>query len=382
MRVLMVTPSFFPIVGGCETVVEQLTNNLNRLHVTTDVMTFNMQKKWFPNNKSETTEENGFKVFRVSGFNPINSIYSPFRKALSIKIIPTINFSKKFADYDIIHFHDDTDLSFPGFSYFRDGCKKPRLLHCHGLNYVYNRYSRNRLTGSLFRKVADVYLALSNNSKEMLLGLGIPEAKIEILPNAVDTRVFVPNYAKKLDNLILCVARITKSKGITTLLKALFHCDSPSKVILIGPVNDDAYFSEVQTLIKKINEQTVHNVTYLGRVSQEELLDCYQKATVFACPSNSEPFGIVNLEALACGTPVVASNVGGIPDVVADGVNGFLVPPDDPIALASSLDRLLKDEKLRKELGQEGRRNVENTFSWDAISQKLINIYEQLALTF
>jgi glycosyltransferase involved in cell wall biosynthesis len=111
---------------------------------------------------------------------------------------------------------------------------------------------------------------------------------------------------------------------------------------------------------------------------EEQYIELYSHCAAFACPSVYEPFGIINLEAMACERPVVASAVGGIPEVVVPGRTGFLVPPADPRALAEALNRLLRDRALARGMGLAGRRRAEDHFSWTAIAAKTWRMYEEL----
>jgi len=110
-----------------------------------------------------------------------------------------------------------------------------------------------------------------------------------------------------------------------------------------------------------------------------EIIQLLTHAGVFACPSLYEPLGIVNLEAMACETAVVASRVGGIPEVVADGVTGLLVPPDDPASLADALNALVRDPGRAAAMGQAGRERALNEFSWDAVAAQTAALYAELA---
>ena len=109
------------------------------------------------------------------------------------------------------------------------------------------------------------------------------------------------------------------------------------------------------------------------------MIQLLSHATVFACPSLYEPLGIVNLEAMACGTAVVASAVGGIPEVVSDGETGLLVPPDDPGALAAALNALLGDPARADALGRAGRERAVTEFGWQAVAAQTAGLYAELA---
>ena len=111
---------------------------------------------------------------------------------------------------------------------------------------------------------------------------------------------------------------------------------------------------------------------------KDQYIELYSQCTVFACPSVYEPFGIINLEAMACERPVVASAVGGIQEVVVPGETGFLVPPADPKALAESINKVLRDPQMARRMGLAGRKRVEDHFSWSSIAEKTVTMYRGL----
>lgn len=344
-------------------------------------MTFNMDVKWNPYNKDQVKLEDEYKIYRMSAHNPrlLNFHgHTPYRELMNIHLVPRMTFARTFRNYDVVHFHDDIDLSFPFFSILERTKRKARLMHCHSLPYTYGKYKKNLLAGFLLRKSADLYVGLSKYTVMLLLELGLPKDKLTILPNAVDTEVFKPGKKPKEDNLILYAARITEGKGLDFLLGALFHLTTPTQLAIAGPVGDKSFFSRVQFLIRKINSNTAHKVFYLGEVSNTTLLELHQKATVFVCPSITDHLPISNLEALACGTPVVGTRVGAIPEIIQDDFNGFVVPPRDALALASALQKILGDRELRNRLGRNGRKMIEEHFSWGPVVEKLTRVYECL----
>jgi len=381
MKVLMVTPSYYPILGGTETYVEQLTQKLNEKGVKADIMTLNMASKWNPVGRDERGKTNGGRLFRMSAHNP--RLFNFHNRSIhgelfNVHVIPSMSFVREFDHYDILHFHDDTDFTFPFFSSLALKKSKPRLWHLHTIPYTYRRYERNPLLKSMIRRTADRYIGLSKYTIPFMLKLGLPESKLAILPNAIDTAKFSPNKKMKTDNLILSVGRIIFQKGLDVLLKALFQLEPPAQVAIVGPIGDKLFFSEIQRLIRKVNDTTVHKVSYLGPLRGNALVELYQKAAIFAAPARIDHFPIANLEALACCTPVIATPTGAVPDVIEDRRNGLLVPPDEPTALASALNMLLKDRKLRESYGEKARDTVEKKFSWTVVSEKVMQIYDQL----
>ncbi|MFX0132458.1 MAG: glycosyltransferase family 4 protein [Candidatus Hodarchaeota archaeon] len=376
MKVLMVTPSFYPIVGGTETNVWKITWALNKNNIHADIMTFNMNTKWKPIWKEEKYKINNINIFKISALNLFSNLrINPLEKIIKINNIPNYKFLHKIVEYDLIHFHDDIDLSFPLFSILME---KPKVFHIRTLTYTYNSYKLNPLSRLIFTNIADKYISNSSYNKELLMKLGIPSKKINVLPNFVDINMFKPNPNKKIDNLILFVGRPVIRKGLHVLLHSLKYIDIPLHLIIICPYSNNNYFKNILTTIKKINNFSIHKVEYIGKIINKKLPEWYQKSSIFVCPSLGESFGTVNIEALSCGTPVVASNVGGIPDIIKNGINGILVPPNNSVELAKAIKKLLINEDLRIKYGKQGRTMVEKYFSMDYMTKEIIKIYKSL----
>ena len=189
------------------------------------------------------------------------------------------------------------------------------------------------------------------------------------------------------------VGRITHQKGLTHLLDAASHLRPEAQLVLLAGAPDTPEIGrEVQARVEELG-RTRTGVVWIERMAvREEVVQVLSHADVFVCPSIYEPLGIVNLEAMACGAPVVASAVGGIPEVVEDGVTGILVPfepgddpfgsPRDPEAfardLADAVNRLLEDPDLARRMGEAGRRRAVELFSWRAIADRTVRLYHRL----
>jgi starch synthase len=171
----------------------------------------------------------------------------------------------------------------------------------------------------------------------------------------------------------LFVGRISEQKGIFQLLEAARTLPEEVTLVLCASSPDTPELAARleaavagRSRIRWIN----------AMLPVPEVVQLYSHATVFVCPSIYEPFGLINLEAMACGTPVVASRVGGIPEVVVDGETGWLVPPGDPVALAQALRDALADPARARQMGEAGRRRVEAHFSWDRIADRTLAVYQ------
>jgi len=364
----MVIPGFYPIRGGAETIVKELSIKLNSMRIQTDVMAFNMDKKWNPKWRRKIEVVDGIKVFKIPALKLLPS--SP-RVNMNVNLIPG-NFADIIKKYDIIHFHE-AELSFPLFSFL---IKKPKILHLHGIRVDFiERYHIYRI---MFKYVANYYIAITKEMKDDLIKLGICQSRIIYLPNAINTKLFHPDINKKEDNLILYLGRITPVKGLHILLNSLRYLKNSVRLVIIGPANDLKYREIIMKLIEKENRRGKNQVKYLGVLPLKEAITFYQRATVFILPSYWEAFPVTILEALSCETPVIATPVGGISEIIENYETGILVPPGNPIQLAEAIDYLLENEDVRLKMACEGRKLVKEQYSLENACERLCSIYEQL----
>ena len=204
--------------------------------------------------------------------------------------------------------------------------------------------------------------------------MGVDPQKIVVIPNGVNTGYFVPPEEKK-ENILLFVGSLTDTKGCDVLIDAMhkvFEQEKKFRLIIIGegPKKSDL---ERQAEILNID----HQITFLGAQSPSIVKKWMQKAKLFILPSRSEGFGVVLLEALACGTPCVGSNVGGITDILNEDV-GKLVTVGNSMELSSAILYLLSDPIKLTAMSLEARRLVEEKFGWDTIIKKVIDIYRDV----
>jgi phosphatidylinositol alpha-1,6-mannosyltransferase len=222
-------------------------------------------------------------------------------------------------------------------------------------------------------------ITITKANRQRLQLLGLPQAKV-IYPGT-DISNFTPlPKLKTADPTLLTVGRLVSRKGIDTVLQALPSLQQQFPTLCYEIVGDGPDRERLQTLVAKLGLDSA--VKFLGKVSDANLLAAYRRADIFVMPTREEKeiasmegFGIVYLEASACGLPVVAGRSGGVAEAVRDGETGYLVEPDNPVALAETLSHLLIDEDLRRRLGQNGRRWVETEMNWDRAARQM-----QLAL--
>ncbi len=251
---------------------------------------------------------------------------------------------------------------------------------------------------------ADAIIAVSAGMRRDILSAypGIDEARVTVVHNGIDLERWRPSPDEEVvrglgmdptRQSVVFVGRITRQKGLPYVLQAARELPPDVQVILCaGAPDTPEILAEVQELVARLQEERTGVVWIERLLSHDELVSVLSSATVFVCPSVYEPLGIVNLEAMACGVPVVGSATGGIPEVIDDGVTGRLVPieqlhdgtgtPKKPkvfIAdLASALRDVLSDPVRARMMGQAGRARVEREFGWDRIAARTRAVYDTL----
>jgi len=389
--------------GGMNVYVHQLTRTLGKLGIRVDVFT-RSQDEHVPHVLHDLGYHN--RVVHIPAGPEV-----PLPKAELERYIPKfVQGIKSFAEtknihYDLIHSH-----------YWMSGIaaidlanewKIPFLHMFHTLGLMKNRIARSpqeiegeyRIQGE--KKVissANRIIAATLAEKSQLEFLyETPSSKIAVIPPGVDTRHFYPipkDEAKEVVGIpekthtILFVGRIEPLKGIDNLIQAIsiiqkrgeLQC-CPHDLVIIGgepnakPEEMNAEMARLQDMVETL--QIENFVIFLGKQDQQMLPYYYSAAEVVVMPSHYESFGMVALEAMACGTPVVASQVGGLAFLVRDGETGFVVPGNDVQALANRLVELIKNQELRNKLGNQSTKYAQ-LYSWENISEKIAEVYKQL----
>jgi starch synthase len=235
---------------------------------------------------------------------------------------------------------------------------------------------------------ADAVIAVSAGMRADVLAT-YPEVdpdRVHVIHNGIDAAAWHPNSdTSALDRwgidparpCVLFVGRITRQKGVPDLIAAAHGFDPAAQIVLCaGAADTPELGAEVAAGVRALQASRDGVVWIEEMLARTELQQLLTHATVFVCPSVYEPLGIVNLEAMACETAVVATRVGGIPEVVDDGVTGLLVPPSDPTALAGAVNELLADPARAAAMGITGRARIEQHFTWSAVADQTIALYD------
>jgi len=239
---------------------------------------------------------------------------------------------------------------------------------------------------------ADAIIAVSKGHAEDIFTAypAVERGRVTVIYNGIDTEEYKPDPGTDaLERYgvdpakpsVVFVGRITRQKGVTHLLDAALEIEPGAQLVLCAGAPDTPEIAaEIEAKVERVRAERGNVVWLQQMLPKPEVIQLLSHATVFVCPSIYEPLGIVNLEAMACEAPVVASAVGGIPEVVEDGVTGLLVPLDDQFAgeFAARVNELLADPKRARHMGEAGRQRAIERFSWSAVAAETVALYESL----
>lgn len=271
--------------------------------------------------------------------------------------------------------------------------KVPHVTMFHTLAEAKNRHHlgerepKYRIAGErAVARGADAVIAASESERDTLVeDYSVSPGAISVIPCGVDTDMFRPGDTRAarrslgLDAnvpVLLFIGRIEPLKGIDVLVRASAQLDGKFQLVVVGGDEKDAMrIHELHTLAEEVGVQG--KVVFADAVPHEELARYYNAASICVVPSYYESFGLVALEAMACGVPVIASRVGGLKETVRDGQTGYLVPWRCPEPFAERLDLLLTNEPLRRSLGEEAR-EVAQRYRWPLIAARVEDVYHDL----
>lgn len=253
-------------------------------------------------------------------------------------------------------------------------------------------------------EMADAVIAVSNETKADVERLfDVDSNKVHVIYNGIQIEQYKPTsetdvlqkYGVDPDRpIVLFVGRITRQKGIVHLVNAVPHIHPDAQVVLLAGAPDTPEIAaEMEAAVDEVKKSCSNVIWVQEMLDKPSVIQMYSHATVFCCPSIYEPFGIINLEAMACNTAVVASAVGGMKEVIVDGETGILVPleqqnvapfePVDPEGfsrdLAAAVNKVLDDDALRDSMAKQGQQRARDVFSWSSIAQQTKELYESLS---
>ncbi len=399
MKVLFYTREFPPYVyGGAGVHVEYLASELAKL-MSMEVRSFGDQ-----NVVSEQLTVKGFE-FESQDFDSadakLKAVLQTLRTCVNMNIDPV--------DADVVHCHT-------WYAHFAGIVAKlcygtPLVITTHSLEplrpwkreQLGNGYEASSWIEKTAIEMADAVIAVSEETKvDVLNYFDVDAEKIKVIYNGINLNEYkikssteiLKRHGIALDKpYVLFVGRITRQKGIIHLVNAIKHIDADTQIVLCAGAPDTKEIGEeMKASVETVQKERDNVIWIADMLPKPDVIELYSHAAVFCCPSIYEPFGIINLEAMACETAVVASAVGGIKEVVVHDKTGFLVPleqqkeaPFEPVSperfskdLANAINTVVSDKQLQDTMGKAGRKRVEELFDWTAIAKQVQELYQSL----
>jgi phosphatidylinositol alpha-mannosyltransferase len=368
MKIALVSPYDFAYPGGVASHISSLERCFTRMGHEVKVIA----------PASKPISDFGDRFIAIGKPYPIPSSDSVIRIPISLRLGPTIKEVLARENFDIIHLHEPfMPMLCSAVLRFSNTTNIGTFHACQG-KPGYN-VGRPISTWMIRRRLHKLHgrIAVSKPARDFHAA-HVP-GQYEIIPNGIDLEHFsadvspIEEYCDGKQNIVFC-GRLEFRKGVNYLLKAYLEVKQEipdSRVLIVGP----------GTRLRKRYERWVrrhhleNDVIFIGYVSYDDLVRYYKTADVFCAPATSrESFGIVLLEAMAVGKPIVATNIDGYASVVADGEDGLLVPPCDSPSLARALVTLLNDRALQEQMGAKGKIKARN-YSWDHVGQRVMDYY-------
>jgi starch synthase len=398
MRALILTNEFPPhVYGGAGVHVDYLTRELRKL-IEVEIRSF----------AGAPADEDGWRVRAYEASHPTEGADKKLQ-GLWATLSRDIGFVADPIHAEVVHCH--TWYTHLAGILAKLAYGIPLVITVHSLEPL-RPWKREQLGGGYdvstwiertALETADAVIAVSGDTRQDVLRLfDVQPERVQVIHNGIDTAEYMPtSETSALERYgidpqqpyVLFVGRVTRQKGIIHLVRAIPHLNPEIGVVLAaGQPDTPEIAAEMEQGVAEARRHHP-NVTWIPEMLDlEAKVQLYSHAAVFCCPSVYEPFGIINLEAMACGCPVVASRVGGIPEVVVDGETGLLVPlelrTDEPMApadaaayeqaLAEAINFLVADPARRSAMGEAGRVRAVEDFSWRAIAGQTVELYRGL----
>ena len=403
MKIALFTNEFPPnIYGGAGVHIDFLSQELAKLG-TVEVRCFGNQEEHLKNMNVLGIQSSLTKMQDEN--NPHIKMFHNLSK--------NVEMAQHTMQADVIHCH--TWYTHLAGILSRELLQVPLILTTHSLEthrpwkveQLGNGYFLSRWIENHAYNTADGVIAVSEQMKTDVVEVyGINPEKVTVIHNGIDPEFYKPTFDNQLLEelginpaipFVLFVGRITRQKGISQLISAAKYFNPTCQIVLCAGAPDTPEIAkETEELIANLKSQRDGVILISEMLPRDKVKVLYSHARVFACPSLYEPFGIINLEALSCETPVVGSAVGGIPEIIQDGNTGFLIPlesvsrtdfnPKNPEGFqqhfAAKVNQLLDDENLANQMGKAGRKRVLEKFSWESIAKTTFNYYEEVITRF
>jgi glycosyltransferase involved in cell wall biosynthesis len=383
LHILTVTDDFPPYIGGMATHAWELSKALAKLgHEVTVLTAAKLCRNPTRFLRTHQEREQGVHIVHVGaiGFFRRRQI----DRSVARYILQAEQTARTAQQQTILHFHE---LHRP--ARFRWGTSLPIVWTNHSSDFL-EEFEKAECHARLKEEMSQIdwITAPSVELGDKVAMLGYIKDRITYIPNAVDTEHFSPASdqsagigGKKV--VLICARRFARKNGLHVYLDALDRLDNETlgKCILKFAGNPTEGNPYVDSLLERISAlRSRVEVALLGQVTNAQMPSVYRSADISVLPSLMEATSITGLESMSCGLPLVATNVGGIPDLVEHGINGLLCPPNDAAALAANLELLINSPSKRRVMGTAGRQRAIERFSWPVIAERYVDVYRAAAL--
>lgn len=403
MKIALFTNEFPPnIYGGAGVHIDFLSQELAKLG--------KVEVRCFGNQEEHTDSMNvlGIEASLTKMEDVTNTHIKMFQN-----LSKNVEMSQHTLNADIVHCH--TWYTHLAGIFTRELLQIPLILTTHSLEthrpwkveQLGNGYFLSRWIENHAYNTADGVIAVSQQMKtDVIEAYGINPEKVTVIHNGIDPEFYKPTFDNKLLQeyginpeipFVLFVGRITRQKGISQLISAAKYFNKNCQIVLCAGAPDTKEIAkEIEELINELKSEREGVILISEMLPREKIKVLYSHARVFACPSLYEPFGIINLEAMSCETPVVGSAIGGIPEIIVEGKTGYLIPLESisrtnfnpknaeefQKEFALKINKLLDDENLANTMGKAGRERVLEKFSWESIAKTTYNYYQEVISKF
>lgn len=371
MNICVITSANFPPEEGIGNYVYNMSKKFIQKGHNVTVIT----RGGFHKTQKENFED--IELYRVP-FLPLYPLHVQFHGIFVKKLVRTLE-----SKFDVLHFHTPLPpiikSSIPTITTVHTPMKTDT-----GRVELVNPFSvaiklQGKVSYLIERKlfgISDKVTSVATSVSEELAEYGLNPKEVEVIGNGVDENLFCPVKTKADERYVLYTGRLSYRKGLFDFIECGIevcekHPDIKFKLTGKGPLLD-----KLKNIVAESGYED--RFEFLGHVDKSRLIELYQNATIFVLPSHYEGLPTTLLEAMSCGRPVVATAVSGNLDVIESGKNGILVPIKSPDIMAGAISGLLDDEARMVELGLAARRTIEKRFTWDAISDKILQCYESV----
>jgi glycosyltransferase involved in cell wall biosynthesis len=381
MKVLMLSERWFPSIGGGEEHILHLTRELVKLGCEITLITRSISDRDHVPPGKENHFDGNFQVHRMKPSKEFENLVGR-ATYIPLSLVKSLVSKEKF---DVIH-AESFSAGLIALT-LKKIIKVPAVCTVHGIYQdAWSDLLDSNWKASLYKKIErfvlfrdyDRIITVDKHFINVAKEQGFPLDKVRLISNGVDLDDFDkhPRDDEDGENTFLAVGRLVPQKGLEYLLRAsriLKDENIEHRILIVG---EGPLKSDLEKLAAKLGVE--EEVRLAGRLKRDELLSAYSRARYFVLPSLWEGLPITLLEAWAARLPVIATKVGGIPDVCVHEENSILVEPKDPEALASSMSRLIGEGALSERLGREGRRIVEESYTWQKVAESTFKLYKEI----